>query len=48
MKSKKMALMNLFSQGSNRETNIENRPMDMGEGRREGGGMERVTWKFTM
>ena len=38
-----------FLQGSNGKTDIENRPMDTGEGRRERMRcMERVTWKLTM
>ena len=36
-------------QDSNGETDIENRLMDTGVGRREKGKcMERVTWKFTL
>ena len=37
------------SEVSNLETDIENRPMDMGEGRKEKWRcMDRVTWKFTI
>ena len=43
-----MALM-IYFQGSNGERDIENRPMDGGEERREKGRcMERVTWKLTI
>ena len=40
-----MILKNLF-QGSNGETDIENRLMDMGRGEGRVRCMERVTWKF--
>ena len=46
MESRKMVLVNLF-QGSNGETDIENRPMDMG-GREKGSCIERVTWRSTI
>ena len=43
-----MALM-IYFQGSNGETDTENRPMDMGEERQEKGRcMERITQKFTL
>ena len=35
-------------QGSNGETDIENRLMDMGRGEERVRGMERVTWKLTL
>ena len=35
-------------QGSNGETDIENRFMDRGRGEERVGGMERVTWKLTL
>ena len=35
-------------QGSNGETDIENRFMDTGRGEERVGGMERVTWKLTL
>ena len=37
-------------QGSNGETDVKNRLMDMGRGERGGEGrcMERVTWKFIL
>ena len=41
-----MALKNLFT-GSNGETDIENRLMDMGRGEEKVRCMERVTWKLT-
>ena len=42
-----MVLVNLF-QGSNGETDIENRPMDMERGEERVRYMERVTWKLTL
>ena len=42
-----MVLKN-YSQGSNRETDIENRLMDMGRGEERVRFMERVTWKLTL
>ena len=36
-----------YSQGSNGETDIENRLMAMGRGGERVGCMERVTWKLT-
>ena len=41
-----MALKNL--QGSNGETDIENRLVDMGSGEERVKCMERVTWKLTL
>ena len=41
-----MALKNLLP-GSNGETDIENRLMDMGRGEEKMRYMERVTWKLT-
>ena len=43
MEYKKMVL-----QGSNGETDIENRPMDMGRGEKGMRCLERVTWKLTL
>ena len=37
-----------YSQGSNGETDIENRLMDMGRGEERARYMERVTWKLTL
>ena len=37
-----------YSQGSNGETDIENRLMDMGRGEERVRCMERVTWKLTL
>ena len=37
----------IYLQGSNGETDIENRLMDMGKGEERVRRMERVTWKFT-
>ena len=42
-----MVLRNLFT-GSNGETDIENRIMDMGRGVERVRYMERVTWKLTL
>ena len=42
-----MVLRNLFT-GSNGETDIENRIMDMGRGVERVRCMERVTWKLTL
>ena len=42
-----MVLKNLFT-GSNGETDIENRPKDMGKGEEKVRCMERVTWKLTL
>ena len=42
-----MVLKN-YSQGSNGETDIENRLMDMGRGEERVRCMERVTWKLTL
>ena len=47
MESRKMVLKNLL-QGSNGETDIENRLMDMGTGEERVRCMERVTWKLTL
>ena len=44
--SRKMVLKNL--QGSNGETDIENRIMDMGRGEERVRCMERITWKLTL
>ena len=41
-----MVLKNLYM-GSNGETDIENRLMDMGRGEERVSCMERVTWKLT-
>ena len=38
----------IFSQGSNGETDIENRLMDMGRGEEGVRHMERETWKLTL
>ena len=46
MESRKMVLKNL--QGSNGETDIENRLMDMGRGEERVRYIERVTWKLTL
>ena len=37
-----------YLQGSNGETDIANRIMDMGRGEERVGRMERVTWKLTL
>ena len=37
-----------IQKGSNEETVIENRLMDMGRGEKRVRGMERVTWKLTL
>ena len=42
-----MTLKNLFT-GSNGETDIENRLMDIGRGEERVRCMERVTWKLTL
>ena len=47
MRSRKMVLKNLFA-GSNGETDIENRLMDMGRGKERVRCMEKVTWKLTL
>ena len=41
-----MVLKNL--QGNNGETDVENRPMDMGRREERGVCMERVTWKLIL
>ena len=38
----------MYSQGSNGETDTENRLMDMGRGEERVRRMERVTWKLTL
>ena len=38
----------IYLQGSNGETDIENRLMDMGRGEERVRCMERVTWKLTL
>ena len=38
----------MYLQGSNRETDIDNRLMDMGRGEERVRCMERVTWKLTL
>jgi len=38
----------IYSQGSNGETDMENRLMDMGRGEERVRHMERVTWKLTL
>ena len=45
--SRKMVPNNLFT-GSNGETDIENRLMDMGRGEERVRCMERITWKLTL
>ena len=47
MKSRKMVLK-IYLQGSNEETEIEKRLMDMGKGEERVRCMERVTWKLTL
>ena len=47
MESRKMVLKNLFT-GNNGETDIENRPMDMGRGEEMVRCMESVTQKLTL
>jgi len=47
MESRKMVLKNLFT-GSNGETDIENRLMDMRRGEERVSCMERVIWKLTL
>ena len=48
MESKKMVLIyRTYLQGSNGETDIENRLMDMGRGEESVRCMERLTWKLT-
>ena len=42
-----MVLKNLF-RGSSGETDIEDRPMNMGRGKERVRCMERVTWKLTL
>ena len=46
MESRKMVLKNL--KGSNGETDIKNRFMDMGRGEERVKCMERVMWKLTL
>ena len=43
-----MALKKIYLQGSNRETDIENRLTDMGRGEEKVRCRERVTWKLTL
>ena len=43
-----MALKKIYLQGSNGETDIENRLMDMGRGEERVRCMERVTWKLKL
>ena len=38
----------MYLQGSNGETDIENRLMDMGRGKKRVRCMERVMWKLTL
>ena len=47
MESRKMVMKNLLT-GINGETDIENRLMDMGRGKKRVRCMERVTWKLTL
>ena len=47
MESRKMVLK-IYLQGSNGETDIENRLMDMGIGEERGRCMEIITWKLTL
>ena len=48
MESRKMVLKNLFTGQHWRETDIENRLMDIGRGEERVRYMERVTWKLTL
>ena len=48
MESRKMVLKNLFTGQQWRETDIENRLMDIGRGEERVRYMERVTWKLTL
>ena len=41
-------IQKFYLQGSNRETDICNRLMDMGRGEERARHMERVTWKVTL
>ena len=41
-------LERIYLQGSNGETDIENKLMDMGRGEERVRYMERVTWKLTL
>ena len=43
-----MALKKIYLQGSNGETDIENRLTDIGRGEEKVRCMERVTWKLTL
>ena len=47
MESRKIVLKNLLA-GSSRETDIENRPMDMVRGKERVKCMESVAWKLTL
>ena len=47
MKSRRMVVKNLFT-GHSRETDTENRLMDMGRGEERVRCMARVTWKVTL
>ena len=40
--------LKIYLQGSNRETDMENRLVDMGKGEERVRCMERVTWKLTL
>ena len=48
MESGKLVLKNLLKEGSNGETDIENRLVDLGRGEERGKCMETVTWKLTL
>ena len=41
-------VLKIYLQGSNGETNIENRLMDVGRGEERVRCMEKVTWKLTL
>ena len=41
-------ILKIYFQASNGETDIENRLMDMGRGKKRVRYMERVTWKLTL
>ena len=48
MESRRMVLKNLFTEQQWRNRDIENRPMDMGNGEERVRCMKRVTWKPTL
>ena len=41
-------VLKIYLQGSNGETDIENRLMDMGRGEKRVRCMEKITWEFAM